>query len=536
MSILFDKFDGLEPKSLEFILKACRMPTPEMVPASTYKDISQVKVSGLAYDSRQVKPGDAYFAISGAKFDGNAFIDQAVLDGANCIFTAKEPSPEQKARIPIIVVDDVLKAQAAVANALYDTPSSRIRVLGVTGTNGKTTTTHLIERIFNTNGKPCGLIGTLGARVPGVDENSAASYLDMHHTTPQPADLQAILYAMAQRGLSHVAMEVSSHALALGRVLGTRFAGAALTNITQDHLDFHKTMEHYAQSKKKLFEMIDESARSNEIQGTTCAINLDDEYADMFLRGLSDKVQILTYGFSPKAAIRPKRAEFGFDGMRLSLSTTHGDIDFHTPLTGRFNLYNIMTAMALALGEGIPLEGIAQSLQDFAGVSGRFESVSIQDQTNKQAGLPLCLVDYAHTPDGLENVLKAGRQLVPDKGRLIVVFGCGGDRDSSKRPQMGRLAETLADIVIITSDNPRTEEPDQIIADILAGIDSLKDVVVEQDRAAAIDLAVQKGGPDDVVIIAGKGHETYQILKDRTIDFDDRLAVKNALKTKMQKR
>ncbi|HND69067.1 MAG TPA: UDP-N-acetylmuramoyl-L-alanyl-D-glutamate--2,6-diaminopimelate ligase, partial [Candidatus Obscuribacter sp.] len=321
------------------------------------------------------------------------------------------------------------------------------------------------------------------------------------------------------------AMEVSSHALALKRVLGTNFASACLTNITQDHLDFHKTMEHYYRSKRILFEMLN----TNKTGKAVAVVNLDDALAQEFINATGKEVELLTYGKNPEASIHPRQFHFDFRGTTLCLATPHGDIEFSTRLTGEFNLYNVMAAMAVCLGEGLTKEQVASALKDFGGVSGRFEVVPPPSGSERQ---PLCIVDYAHTPDGLENVLKAARALVENQGsgRLIAVFGCGGDRDSSKRPQMGEIAENLADLVVVTSDNPRSEEPQQIIADILAGIKRLKDVTVEADRAKAIAEAVKMARAEDVVLIAGKGHETYQILKDRTIDFDDRIEVANALK------
>jgi UDP-N-acetylmuramoyl-L-alanyl-D-glutamate--2,6-diaminopimelate ligase len=483
-------------------------------------------VTGLTYDSRLVEPGYAFFAISGQKEDGNHYIDNVIARGASCIFTSTAPT--RALSVPVVLVKDVLTAQAHVANILFDNPSAKLRVIGITGTNGKTTTTHLIEHIFNSAGRPTGLIGTLGARVPSSSERGKSNYLDVKHTTPQASDLQALFYAMQKQGVGTVAMEVSSHALCLGRVLGTQFSQAALTNISQDHLDFHKTMQHYAQSKQELFKMLNESGKEN----TTAVINLDDEWAAPFIKEVAPHVKLLTYGFSEEASIRPRNARFSFAGMELDFITPYGDVSFTTKLSGRFNLYNIMTAMAVSLAEGLKLTEIVGALSEFSGVSGRFEVVQTKAKTDAQ--LPLCIVDYAHTPDGLENVLNAARQLVPEDGKLIALFGCGGDRDSSKRPQMGRIAEKLADLCVVTSDNPRTEEPDQIIADILAGISRLKGVMVESDRAKAIKLAVEQARPSDVLVVAGKGHETYQILKNTTIDFDDRKEVAKALEDKIR--
>lgn len=481
--------------------------------------LDQVKVSGIAYDSRAVEPGFAFFSIEGQKQDGNTFINHAIEKGATVVFSEKRSGPYS---VPVVIVPDARAALAAFACAFYDNPSKKLRVLGVTGTNGKTTTTHLLEHIFNHAGKKTGLIGTLGARLPGSGNES--EYLDVKHTTPQASDLQALFYTMVEKGVSHVAMEVSSHALALSRVAGTTFAGAALTNITQDHLDFHITMENYWRAKRILFESLVEGKDQSK---PTAVVNLDDEYAAHFVE-VCRGVNLITYGMGKEASVHPLEAAFDFAGTRLTLATPGGDIAFTTRLTGQFNLYNVMAAMAIALGEGLSKEEVAEALRDFPGVSGRFEVVPAK-KNGKTFAAPLCIVDYAHTPDGLENVLKAARALVPAQGKLIAVFGCGGDRDSSKRPQMGEIAETLADQVVVTSDNPRSEDPQQIIADILAGIKRLKDVTVESDRADAITMAVKTASDQDVIVVAGKGHETYQILKDRTIDFDDRKEVAKAL-------
>jgi UDP-N-acetylmuramoyl-L-alanyl-D-glutamate--2,6-diaminopimelate ligase len=479
----------------------------------------KIKIAGLAYDSRHVEKDFAFFSIEGQKQDGNAFINQAIEKGASLIVSQKKSGPYA---VPLLVVPDVRVFMGQMANIFFEKPSEKLSLLGVTGTNGKTTTTHLIEHIFNFNGRQCGLIGTLGARMPLAGKTE---YLDVHHTTPQAADLQALLYTMAKEGVQYVAMEVSSHALFLKRVEGTEFSVGCLTNITQDHLDFHKTMEHYYRSKAILFEMLAGKDQA-------CAvINLDDKYAEPFLNICQEnKTKILSYGKDTKASIHPISFQFDARGTQIELATPDGVISFSTKLTGEFNLYNVMAAMAISLSQGISKEAVAEALKDFAGVAGRFEVVQPPFKIGEGRAVPLCIVDYAHTPDGLDNVLKAARALVKEPGKLIAVFGCGGDRDSSKRPQMGAIAEELADKLVVTSDNPRSEDPQQIIADILAGIKRLKDVTVEVDRQRAILEAVKSAGSSDVVVVAGKGHETYQILKDRTIDFDDRIEVANALK------
>ncbi|HEY9715247.1 MAG TPA: UDP-N-acetylmuramoyl-L-alanyl-D-glutamate--2,6-diaminopimelate ligase [Chroococcales cyanobacterium] len=485
----------------------------------TARDLA-VEISGIDYDSRAVQPGHAFFCIEGQKMDGLKFIPDAVARGAACVFSQR--APENAPDVPVIVVPDTKLALALAADEFYDHPSRSMRLIGVTGTNGKTTTTHLVQHILCHAGKKAALIGTLGARL--AEDDGSSTYIDMHHTTPQASDLQAMLAEMVQKRQAYVAMEVSSHALALARVGGCNFAVACLTNVTQDHLDFHRTMENYWKSKRMLFEQLVESKQSNK----TAVINLDDPIAREFMNAVTGDVKLWTYGWEAPADAHVVSAEFDFKGTRLSLNTPAGPVTMRLKLNGRFNVYNVMSAVLIALAEGIDLQTCKEALENFGGVPGRFESVgsASPDQAHEE---PLCIVDYAHTPDGLDNVLKAARALVPQGGRLIVVFGCGGDRDSSKRPQMGEIAESRADDLVVTSDNPRSEDPQKIIADILAGIRRMKNVDVEPDRTSAINLAVQRASGKDIIVVAGKGHETYQILADRTIDFDDRIEVQKAL-------
>jgi UDP-N-acetylmuramoyl-L-alanyl-D-glutamate--2,6-diaminopimelate ligase len=471
-----------------------------------------INITGVTYDSRKVEPGFAFFCITGEMTDGNNFIPDAIASGAKIIVTEKQPGD---AKIPYVVVPDVRHAMALMSAEFYGYPSRQLRVIGVTGTNGKTTTTHLIEGIFNACGKPAGLIGTLGARYKAGDE-----YSDVKHTTPQAADLQRMLATMRDGGCQYVSMEVSSHALAQKRVAACEFAVAVLTNITQDHLDFHKTMENYWKSKRLLFEDLVISTHSNK----AAVLNYDDPLYEQFVKAVPDRVRTLSYGWEAPADIYVKSVEWKSGGTLLSLSTPYGAVDLKLKLSGRFNVYNVMAALAVSIVEGLSIDAVTQSLETFPGVAGRFEVVSTGGERE-----PLCIVDYAHTPDGLDNVLKAAVNVRPEGGKLIVVFGCGGDRDASKRPQMGEIAESRADEVVVTSDNPRSEDPQQIIANILAGIQRMKNVKVEPDRSSAIRLAVLNAGEKDVVVIAGKGHENYQILADRTIPFDDKSEVQKAL-------
>ncbi len=471
-----------------------------------------IRITGVAYDSRSVQPGSAFVCIPGEHHDGHEFIQQALKKGAACIFSERQSA---RLPVPVIVVPDTRLALALLADHLFDYPSQKLRGVGVTGTNGKTTVTHLVEHILNGTGYKAGLVGTLGSRWPGE-----SGYQDIKHTTPQSADLHAILASMVGAGCSHAAIEVSSHALVQKRVYGCHFAVVCLTNVTQDHLDYHQTMSNYWRAKRRLFEDINASLQTRR----TAVVNEDDPLAFEFLSAPGKEVQKLRYGLKQTADVYARSYAFRSRGMEMAISTPAGDLDLTLSYTGTFNVYNTMAALAICLSEGVGLAACKEALESFAGVKGRFQLVSSGSE-----GEPCCMVDYAHTPDGLDNVLRSARAIVPPGGRLIVVFGCGGDRDRSKRPQMGEIAESLADRVIVTSDNPRSEDPHNIIANILAGIRKTSSITVEPDRSVAIRLAVLEAVEADVVVIAGKGHENYQILYDRTIPFDDCTEVRLAL-------
>ena len=495
-------------------------------------NIASTTFGDIAYDSRKVGNDCAFFCLPGEKTDGNKFIRDAIAAGAKVIFTesaldASPPAAPADKLTAFVRVKDARRALAQVADFLYDNPSSKFKLIGVTGTNGKTTTTHLVEHIFAEAGKKIGLIGTLGAR---TNVGAERAYIDTKHTTPQSSDLQRLFSDMVGLGVDTVAMEVSSHALALERVAECEFSAVCVTNLTQDHLDFHKDMEQYFASKRILFEQLNASSQS----GRTAIINKDDAWASRFIAAVDSKVKLVTYGWNDDSDLYVESADFDFSGTDLVLGGVLGTVKLKLQLNGKFNVYNVMAAILLSTSQGLTVEQCVRSLEKFEGVAGRFQSVtSTGGAAEKQ---PLCLVDYAHTPDGLENVLKSARALVPPDGKLIAVFGCGGDRDATKRPQMGKIAETLADCVIVTSDNPRSEDPAVIIGNILAGLKTPDMVKVEPDRACAIELAVEAANDNDIIVIAGKGHETYQILKDRTIDFDDRLVVKNALNARLNSR
>ncbi len=472
---------------------------------------SDLFITGIAYDSRSVKPGNAFFCMSGEHFDGNQFIQEAINNGASCVFSEKE-----SALLPIKIfkVLDISQALAMVSDYFFGNPSQHIRLLGVTGTNGKTTITHLIEHILNHAGLKSGLIGTLGTRL-----HPDQPYQEIRHTTPFASDLQQILCRMVEEKLTHVAMEVSSHALAQKRVEFCHFASACLTNITQDHLDFHLTMENYWMAKRRLFESLNHSLQKPRF----AVVNADDPISKEFLKVLSPEISSLRYGWQTQCEVQAKSVILDARISRVSVSSPWGDLELQLKLRGFFNVYNALAALSVCLLEGVKLEDCAYALSEFTGVDGRFQIVTTGDTE------PLCIVDYAHTPDGLKNILTNSRALVSSGGKLIVVFGCGGNRDASKRPQMGHIAESLADLVFITSDNPRLENPSQIITDTLSGIKQTGHIKVEPDRSLAIKTAISGASNKDVIVVAGKGHESYQILADRTIPFDDRVQVRLAL-------
>ena len=380
----------------------------------------------------------------------------------------------------------------------------REKIFVVCGTNGKTTVTHLIQKLFEESGEKCALIGTLGHKFSSDD-----SYHDAKHTTPQAPELQKIFAEIDDKNIKNVVMEVSSHSLVQHRVDYCDFNGAVFTNLTQDHLDFHITMNNYFKAKAILFEEL--------VAGDFAVINADDEYAGKFMEVISPTVSLYTYGVNMPADVKAKDVTFNHNGASFTCVIKEKEYKVNLKMNGMFSVYNVLAALTTALALNMDIEKAIHTMEQLGGVAGRFEIIINQ---------PTVIVDYAHTPDGLENVLKAARDITPSEGKLICVFGCGGDRDATKRPKMGRIAEELADKIIVTSDNPRSEDPQQIITDILAGLRSVNDVVVEPDRELAIKEACKLAGKKDVVLVAGKGHEDYQILANETIHFDDREKVR----------
>ncbi len=466
-------------------------------------------ITGITYDSRQVEHGFLFVAMKGGSFDGHYFIGGALNAGAVAIVAEREIADVASRGVPYVVVPNGRVAMGEIAAPFYSYPSREMKLIGVTGTSGKTTVTHLVQSIFNASGSPAGLIGTLGARIG--DE-----LIETKRTTPESIDLQGILRMMVDRGVKVAAMEVSSHGLYQGRSLGCEFDCGVFTNIARDHLDFHKTPEAYLDAKLILFR--DYPAMSNKT--FHAAINADDPSAGKVIAATKGK--IITFGVESEADIRAsdivvtdKKVEFGMTYRNRSARVI-------LPLGGWFNVYNALSASAAAIALGLDLGIVVEGLAAVRRVPGRFESI----ECGQKFGV---IVDYAHTPDELENVLRTAKSLT--QNRLISVFGCGGDRDRGKRPIMGRIGAELSDIVVITSDNPRSEDPNAIIEDILQGIpeQKLAKVYVVVDRKEAISEALTRAQAGDLVVIAGKGHENYQIFADRTIRFDDREVAREIL-------
>jgi UDP-N-acetylmuramoyl-L-alanyl-D-glutamate--2,6-diaminopimelate ligase len=458
-----------------------------------------IEITGISYNSKTTKTGDIFVCLVGEHADGHEYVESAIKNGAMALLTEKKLDYE----IPQIVVKSTRTQIADIADKFYNSPSKTLNLIGITGTNGKTTVTHLVQKMLENNGEKCALIGTLGYKL-----SSGGEYKEAKHTTPQAPELQATLDLIKNKeGIKNVAMEVSSHALEQNRVGGCDFKGAVLTNLTQDHLDYHITMDNYFESKAILFKNLE--------AGNFAVINIDDQYAQRFIDVIPEGVRILTYGVKNNADLIAKDVKFSPSGAEFICVTPKGEKNVKLQMNGMFSVYNVLAAFAVGMALNIDLEVCIKSLEDTNGVAGRFEIV---------ANNPLVIVDYAHTPDGLENVLTAAREITPKDSKLICLFGCGGDRDATKRPKMGAIAEKLSDKIVITSDNPRSEEPQQILTDILTGLKSVntQNVFVEADRGKAILLLKTISNENDVVLIAGKGHEDYQILKDKTIHFDDR--------------
>ena len=470
-------------------------------------------IAGIAYDSRKVALGFIFVAIPGSKVDGHNYIAQAVEKGAVAIFCEREV--EIADGVAVVRVPDCRLALAALSAGFYGHPDQKLRLIGVTGTNGKTTVTNLIKWLLDQKGYKTGLIGT-------ICNMAGDKKLPADHTTPESLELFQLLKTMADENCRYVVMEVSSHALSQGRVSACHYAAAVFTNLTQDHLDYHGSMGAYLQSKIKLFRMLDPMDGENRYG----VVNINDKAGSSFIEHC--KAPVITYG-SDEDGITLRLLYYtpSERGTKFALTYNGQLYRAEMPLIGKFNVYNALAAMAVAIQEGLTVEECIQALAKAPQVPGRFELVDEGQNFD-------VVVDYAHTPDGLKNLLSAARKLKPR--RLITVFGCGGNRDKGKRPIMGHIAGSFSDVVIITSDNPRYEDPNDIITQVEVGVMEVdNNYLVEANRERAIALAINMAENGDMVVIAGKGHEDYQIIGNQTIHFDDREVARQQLRLKLGK-
>jgi UDP-N-acetylmuramoyl-L-alanyl-D-glutamate--2,6-diaminopimelate ligase len=468
-------------------------------------ELARAPVAAIEFDSRRVSPQSLFFAFPGSKADGRQFAADALARGALAVVSESPAPPDLADRW--IQVAHGRQALSLAARNFFRRPDERLALTGITGTNGKTTTAYLIDSVLRAGGKTTAMIGT-------IEYHLAGRVLKAVNTTPESLDLLRLFSELENAGGTHVTMEVSSHALALGRVYGLNFHTTIFTNLTRDHLDFHGDMETYFAAKQLLFE------GAGGAPPRYAVLNLEDPWARRIK--VSRQTEILWYGLGPEAGLRPRHIASGFSGLRFDLQYGKQRFPVESPLIGKINVYNILAACAAGLSYGLSPEVIARGIASLKAVPGRFERVD--------EGQPfVVVVDYAHTDDALRNVIAVARGLNPK--RVITLFGCGGDRDRTKRPLMGQAAAEASDFVVLTSDNPRSEDPLAIMNDALVGI-RRTDVphIVEPDRQAAIRSALKEAREGDIVILAGKGHETYQVLKDKTIDFDDRAVAREVLK------
>jgi UDP-N-acetylmuramoyl-L-alanyl-D-glutamate--2,6-diaminopimelate ligase len=465
-----------------------------------------LEIADISYDSRRVTPGTLFVAVRGEKTDGNKFVSDAVSRGAVAVLSEEANPGALPADFTWIQVAGARKALATSGANFYARPAEVLKLIGVTGTNGKTTTSYLVDSILRAAGAEVGLLGTIGYRL--VREEVPAP-----NTTPESLDLQKYLARIVRNGGTHAVLEASSHALAMDRLWGCPFAVAIFTNLTRDHLDYHKTIEDYFAAKRRLFE------GTGAAPPAAGVINRDDEFGRRLV-GLATRT--VTYGLEVGAEVTARKPELSLSGIEFTAETPVGKIEIRSKLVGRPNVYNILAAVSAGIALGLSNEIIAAGIAQLSAVPGRFERVDV--------GQPfLVVVDYAHTDDALRNLLATAKDLNPN-GRIITLLGCGGDRDRTKRPLMGEAAGRMSEIVVLTSDNPRSEDPLLIINDAVVGIQRTKaKVIIEPDRQKAVELALDEARPGDIVLLAGKGHETYQVLRDRTIDFDDRAAARRIL-------
>ena len=484
------------------------------VDSVNYSAVADAEIKGLKTNSHACGVGDLFIGMPGTRVDGGDFWPSAIASGAVAAIVSPEAVQKNPPTDAAVVVSaaDMTQACAQLAGAFYGYPGKKLKLVGVTGTNGKTTTTHLIEFLLTKANLSTALMGTLYTRWPGFEQTAV-------HTTPFAVELQQQLAEAVNAGCEFGAMEVSSHALAQGRVLGCEFEVGVFSNLTQDHLDYHRDMEDYFNAKALLFS-------PNYLKGRAI-INADDAYGQRLIAALSSE-RVWSYSVNNHSAdLWMSNLSYEPNGVSGILHTPKGNVAFRSPLVGQYNLENLLAAVGAVLHLGLDLQSLAAAIPEFPGVPGRMERVQIHPEQEISV-----IVDYAHTPDSLENLLKAARPFIP--GKMICVFGCGGDRDRTKRPKMGKIAAELADVAVVTSDNPRTEDPEQILQDVLAGIPDTVQPTVICDRAIAIQTAILQAQPGDGVLLAGKGHEDYQILGTEKIHFDDREQARDALQSRLK--
>jgi UDP-N-acetylmuramoyl-L-alanyl-D-glutamate--2,6-diaminopimelate ligase len=467
----------------------------------------RIEIQQVSCDSRKIEKGALFFALQGAKADGNAFIEDALKRGAVAV-ASEEPAPQNfPGGVAWIQVREARKALASTAANFFDHPANALQLVAVTGTNGKTTTTSLVDAIIKASGARTGLFGTIAYHTPLGDYPAP-------NTTPESVDLQGFLAEIRDAGGRHAVLEASSHSLSMDRLWGCHFQAAVFTNLTREHMDYHKTFEDYFAAKRRLFEGT--GAGAPEV----AVLNTDDSHGKQ-LAGLAKTT--VRYGLESEADITTKKFQLSFEGLSFAAQTPNGKLEVKSRLVGRINVYNLLAAIGAAQALGFSNEIIQKGIQSLESVSGRFQRIDM--------GQPfLVIVDYAHTDDALENLIRTARELHTE-GRLITLFGCGGLKDRTKRPVMGEVTGRLSDLTILSSDNPRTEDPLKIISDIVVGLQKTAGkYLIEPDREKAIGTAMDEARAGDIVLLAGKGHENYQILADRTLEFDDREVARRALR------
>jgi len=468
---------------------------------------SELEIRQVACDSRKVQPRALFFALHGAKAEGTTFVRDAVSRGAIAIASEEAPPATLPASVAWIQVPEARKALAVTAANFFDHPANALQLVAVTGTNGKTTTTSLVDAIIKASGAKTGLFGTIAYHTPFGDYPAP-------NTTPESVDLQGFLAEIRDAGGRYAVLEASSHSLAMDRLWGCHFAAAVFTNLTREHMDYHKTFEDYFAAKRRLFEGTGAGAPE------TAVLNADDEYGKR-LTGMAKKT--VTYGLASSAEISTKKFHLTFDGLAFTAQTPNGRVQVASALVGRINVYNILAAIGAAQALGLSNEVIETGIRSLESVSGRFQRIDL--------GQPFfVVVDYAHTDDALENLIRTAREL-NSKGRIITLFGCGGEKDRTKRPVMGEVTGRLSDLTILSSDNPRSEDPLKIISDIIVGLQKTGGkYLIEPDREKAVALAIDEAQAGDIVLLAGKGHENYQMLASGTIEFDDREMARRVLR------